>query len=77
MSDGGWNIGGVNKGQPRAIINTCLPSSARDGEAGGGGGDGQGLLLEAEVLINEEFTGTFAIVRANYTPAARPARSPW
>lgn len=34
-------------------------------------------LVEAEVLINEEFTGTFAIVRANYTPAARPACSPW
>ena len=33
-------------------------------------GTGQGLLLEAEVLINEEFTGTFAIVRANYTQAA-------
>jgi len=35
------NIGGVNKGQPRAIINTFLPSSAREGtktwKDGGGG----------------------------------------
>lgn len=73
MSGGGWNIGGVNKGQPRAIINTCLPTSAWEGRWE----ERQGLLLEAEVLINEEFTGTFAIVRANYTPAARPTRSPW
>lgn len=50
-----------------------MPSNATPAR----GGDRQGLLLETEVLINEEFTGTFAIVRANYTPTARPAaRSP-